>query len=197
MPLVMRSITVSIRTAGPLYSQPPGSMSMISPGPKYFFEYVAVAVQPKNSIAGVAVKLVDEKAGAAEKHVGCAAHAFEGVVDAVRRGQKLVFANVQFHALRHVDRNDVAGAIAAEGDHAGAPRFGDKHLDARHHALERAFHGPQPNLYGGMFPQKDVMLEVDGPRGHINRENGHEFAVNVISDAAKCFRVGGGWQKLW
>src|SRR5580698_1899627 len=65
-------------------------------------EHVAVAVQPQDAVAAVAVEFVDEEAGAAEQHVGDALEAGERVVDRVGGGEKLVLAHLQLAALRQV-----------------------------------------------------------------------------------------------
>src|ERR1019366_7178007 len=107
------------------------------------FEDVAIAVQPQDSIAVVAVEFVYEEAAATEQHVRDAAHSLERVVDALCRGEKLVLPHVKLAAAREVDRHDMARPIATAGNHARSRRLSDEDLHARHHPFETALHGLQ------------------------------------------------------
>jgi len=159
-------------------------------GSEFLFEHVAVAVQPQDAVAGVAVEFVDEEARAAEQHVGHALHPLEAVVDGAGGGQELVFTYVQLAALLHVHRQNVARTVAAEGDHAVATGFGHKHLHAGHHAFQRAGHRLQADVHRGVLPQQDVMFEVDRRIQDIDGEHGHQLATDVIGDATEGFRLG-------
>ena len=121
--------------------------------------------------------------------------AFESVINVTGGGEKLMLADVQLLAGFDVNGDDMAGAIAAEGDLAGAGRFGDKDLHAGDHAFEGTLHGPDADRHAGVLPKQHMMLEVDAHAGsQLDGESRNQFAIEVIGHAGERFIRGLGGQ---
>lgn len=156
------------------------------------FKDVAEAVQPEDAFARRAGEGVDEKASAAEQHVGRALDAGEGVFHGVSGGEPLVLAHVHALARLQMDAEHVARAVAAEGDAARPGGAGEQERHAGEHPLEAAFHRVQRDLHGGVFPEQDVVLEIDAGVTQFHVQRGHELALDVVGDAAECLVLRGG-----
>ena len=151
------------------------------------FKHIAVAMEPEDAFAGTGAEGINKEAGAAEQHVGHAAHAGEGEINAVGGGQKLVFAHIHSLAGLQVQGENVAGAVAAEGDASRAGGGGHEHGHAGEDAFKRAAHGLEGDFHRRILPEQDVMLEIDGGGVEFHVQDGNEFTFNVIGDAAEGF----------
>ncbi len=103
-----------------------------------------------------------------------------------------MLADVDRGAGLKVEREDVARAVAAEGNAAGAACAGQEEGQAGEHALERALERAELNGDAGVLPEEDVMLEIDGDGAQLDVEDGDEFAFDVVGDAAEGFILGDG-----
>src|SRR5436305_8264982 len=124
--------------------------------------------------------MVEEEAGPAEQEVCGPADALEGVVDGLGRGEELMLPDMKLRAMRHVQRDDMAGPVTAERDHAVAGRLGDEDLHARHHAFESTLHRLHPNADGRVLPQEDMMLEIDRHPADLDGKDRNQLAVDVV-----------------
>ena len=98
-----------------------------------------------------------------------------------------MLAHVHALAGRQMQSQDVARAVAAEGDAARPGRAGQQEGHAGEHPLEAAFHRMNGNLHGRVFPEQDVVLEIDAGVAQIHLQGGHQFALDVVGDAAEGF----------
>ena len=151
------------------------------------FKHVAEAVQPQDALALGAGKGVYEKARAAEQHVGRAFHAGEGVIHVVGGGEPLMLAHVHALTRRQMQSQDMARAVAAEGDAARSGRAGQQEGHAGKHPLEAAFHRMDGDLHGRVFPEQNVVFEIDAGVAQFHLQRGHQFALDVVGDAAEGF----------
>ena len=69
----------------------------------------------------------------------------------------------------------------------GPLRAGQQERHAREHSLERAFHRMNCNLHRRVFPEQNVMLEINAGVAQFNVQRRHQFAFDVIGDAAEGF----------
>ena len=81
----------------------------------------------------------------------------------------------------------VPDAVPAERDPPGAVGSGQQKRHAGQHPFERAFHRPHGDLHRRVFPQQNVMLEIDSRVAQFDLERGHQFALDVIGHAAEGF----------
>ena len=94
-----------------------------------------------------------------------------------------------------VQRDDVTGGVAAEGDLAG--RLGleqqQRHA-AEHAALEALLERVQADLHARVLPQQHVVLEVDrhlAVERHV--QDGHELALEPVAAGPGPCPAGSGW----
>ena len=124
-------------------------------------EHVAVAVDPDDALMIAGEELVDPEA-AAVQHVGEALDPAVVVLDGAGGGQELVLAHDDPLTRLQMQRDDVAGRVAAEGDLAGRLRLEhEQRHPAEHAALESLAERMQADLELRVLPQQHVMLEVD------------------------------------
>ena len=95
--------------------------------------------------------------------------------------------HVHTHARRQVQAKHVPRPVAAEGDAARPGRAGQQERHAREHPLERAFHRVQGDLHRRIFPEQNVVLEINAGVAQFQMQRRHQFAFDVISDAAERF----------
>jgi len=72
-----------------------------------------------------------------------------------------MLAHVDRLARREMQRHDLPGAIAAEGDVSRTMRLGEEDGQSREEPLHRAAHRPHADVHLGVLPQQHVVLEVD------------------------------------
>jgi hypothetical protein len=65
-----------------------------------------------------------------------------------------------------------------------------KKWHSRQHAFECSFHGTQPNLHGGVFPQQNVVLEINTGGTQFQVQRRDQLTFDVIRDAAERFVLG-------
>src|SRR6185437_1350333 len=153
-------------------------------GFEVLLEHVAVTVDPDHALMVGGVKLVDEEAAAVE-HVGKALDPAVVVLHVAGGSQELVLAYDDPVAGREVQRGDVPGRIAAEGDLAGGLGFEQQQRhSAEGTALEALLERVQADLELWVLPQQHVVLEVDrdiAVERHV--EHGHQLALEAVAQA--------------
>jgi hypothetical protein len=98
-----------------------------------------------------------------------------------------MLAHVNAHAGFQMQGKDLSGAIAAEGDSTWTSRAGQQKRHSGEHPLERTLERMQLDLHRRVFPQQDMVLEINagGTQFHVQRR--HQFTFDVVRHAAKCF----------
>src|SRR5579883_1703038 len=154
--------------------------------PQHLLEDVAVAVQPDDALVVRGRETIDEEAGRAEEHVGDALLAAEAIVDVAHGGEELVLAHLDRLARLEVNREDVPGAVAGEGDLAGVLGLREEDRHAGDHALKGALQPLHTDLQARRLPEDDVVLEVERHRA-VQRdvELRHELALDAVGDAGR------------
>src|SRR5277367_2920341 len=122
-------------------------------------------MQPEDAVAAMGDESIDEEAGAAHEHVGDAFDAREGVVELIGGGEKLMLADVEAVSLGKMNGEEMAGAVAAERDAAWAVGFGHEDGHAGENALESAGESFYADGGARVFPEQDVVLEIDRSAG--------------------------------
>jgi len=114
IPVLRPSETDCSVTLVSLYSQPPASTSIVSPGPSWTSKHVALAVDPDDRVAVGRGERVDEEPRSAQQHVADALHPLVAVLH-VRRSPRGSWCSRTFQRLpaRQVQRDALAGPVAA------------------------------------------------------------------------------------
>jgi hypothetical protein len=68
--------------------------------------------------------------------------------------------------------------------------FGHEDWHAGEDALESAGQGFYADVGARIFPEQDVVFEIDRTAGKLDAEDGNEFAVEMVSDASEGFGLG-------
>jgi len=76
-------------------------------------------------------------------------------------------------------------AVAAESDSARPFGPGEHKRHSREHPLQRALHWVQFNLHRRVFPEQDVVLEVDGEGAELHVQDRYQLALNMVRDTAE------------
>src|SRR5580658_7979060 len=144
-------------------------------------EDIAVAVQPDHPFGAGRPEFIDEKPGPAEQDITDAFVQFPGVINIGGRGEELMLADMQLLAMCQHHREDLADAVAREGDLARSTRLDHEQIHAGDQPLDHAGERPDAELQRGRLPQQDVMLEIDGLADlQIDRQDGHQLAAEMI-----------------
>jgi hypothetical protein len=69
----------------------------------------------------------------------------------------------------------------------GPLRAGQQERHPSEHPFERAFHRMQRDHHRRIFPKQNVMLKINAGVAQFQMQRRHQFAFDVISDAAEGF----------
>src|SRR6185437_9569438 len=135
----------------------------------------------------------------AVEHVGKALDPAVVVLDVAGGGEELVLAYDDPVSGREVQRGDVPGRIAAEGDLAvGLGLEQQQRHPAEGTALEALLERVQADLELRVLPQQDVVLEVDGDiavERHV--EHGDQLALEAVAQAGSAALADLGGKDGW
>src|SRR5439155_26331259 len=117
--------------------------------------------------------------------VGGSLHEGKTVIDVAGGYQELVLTYFNHLARLQAQRDNLPDRVTRKGDVARTLGFTDKDLQSREETFRRASNRLKANLYPRVFPEKDMMFEVD--RKLVSKHDvhdGHKFAINVDGHVA-------------
>jgi len=80
-----------------------------------------------------------------------------------------------------------ARANAAEGDASRTARARQPKRHPGKHPIESALHWMQSNLHSRIFPEQNVMLEINAGVAQSDVQHWQQFTFDVVSDTAESF----------
>lgn len=96
-----------------------------------------------------------------------------------------MLSDIQPLAPLEMHSENVPGAIAAKADPSLPSGLDHEQRHSRHHSLQPTRHWLNADVQRRIFPQENVVLEVDRHGADFNLKHWNQFSLNMISDSSK------------